>query len=58
MTQPTFRNGTAAADARIAAGHPFAAHLRRAAAVEQANPHHVWTPEDGPPPNSQAKSPT
>jgi 4,5-DOPA dioxygenase extradiol len=50
MTHITI-NGTAAADARIDAGHPFAAHLRRAAAVEQANPHHLWTPEDGPLPS-------
>ncbi|MEQ3552119.1 class III extradiol ring-cleavage dioxygenase [Pseudonocardia nematodicida] len=34
---------TAAADARIPGTHPFAAHLRRAA----AQPHRPWTPEDG-----------
>jgi 4,5-DOPA dioxygenase extradiol len=44
MTAP---GTTAAADARIPARHPFAAHLRRAAAVEQVDPHRLWTPEDG-----------
>jgi 4,5-DOPA dioxygenase extradiol len=39
---------TAAADARIPASHPFAAHLQHAAAVEAASPHRAWTPEDGP----------
>jgi 4,5-DOPA dioxygenase extradiol len=38
---------TAAADARIPAGHPFAAHLRRAAAAERAAAHRDWTPADG-----------
>ncbi|GAA3183925.1 class III extradiol ring-cleavage dioxygenase [Blastococcus jejuensis] len=42
---------TAVADARIPAQHPFAAHLRRAAAVEEAAPHALWTPEDGPLPS-------
>ncbi|HEV7148910.1 MAG TPA: class III extradiol ring-cleavage dioxygenase [Pedococcus sp.] len=51
MTAPPFRNGTAAADARISPAHPFAAHLRRAAAAERANSHRVWTPEDGPMPS-------
>lgn len=39
------------ADARIPAQHPFAAHLRRAASAEQAAPHALWTPEDGPLPS-------
>jgi 4,5-DOPA dioxygenase extradiol len=39
---------TAAADARIPAGHPFAAHLRRVAAL---GPHREWTPQDGPLPS-------
>jgi 4,5-DOPA dioxygenase extradiol len=39
---------TAAADALIPASHPFAAHLRRAAALEARAPHRPWTPEDGP----------
>jgi len=39
---------TAAADALIPAGHPFAAHLLRAAA---AGEHRPWTPEDGPLPS-------
>lgn len=38
---------TATADARIPAGHPFAAHLSRVAALEQADPHRAWTPADG-----------
>lgn len=46
MTTPT-----AIADARIPATHPFAAHLRRAAAVEAEQPHRLWTPEDGPLPS-------
>ena len=39
---------TAAADALIPAGHPFAAHLLRAAS---AGEHRSWTPEDGPLPS-------
>jgi 4,5-DOPA dioxygenase extradiol len=39
---------TALADARIPAAHPFAAHLRRAAAAEADAPHRPWTPADGP----------
>jgi 4,5-DOPA dioxygenase extradiol len=39
---------TAAADARIPAAHPFAAHLRRAAALDAEQPHRAWTPQDGP----------
>src|SRR5215217_9618896 len=49
MTAPV--STTAAADATIPASHPFAAHLRRAAAAEQAAPHLLWTPEDGPLPS-------
>ncbi|MGY1708481.1 dioxygenase [Geodermatophilus sp. SYSU D00758] len=44
----TTPSATAAADARIPAAHPFAAHLRRAAA---AGPHRAWTPGDGPLPS-------
>lgn len=51
MTDPAYRNGTAAADARIDVRHLFAAHLRRAAAVETAHAHQVWTAEDGPLPS-------
>jgi 4,5-DOPA dioxygenase extradiol len=47
MTSSDARTTTAAADARIPSAHPFAAHLRRAAAAERANPHRLWTPEDG-----------
>jgi len=36
---------TAAADAMIPAQHPFAGHLRNAAA--ERSPHALWTPEDG-----------
>ncbi len=42
---------TAGADARIPSGHPFAEHLRRAAAAEAAQPHALWTPQDGPLPS-------
>ena len=42
---------TAAADARIRADHPFAAHLRRAADAERAGAHALWTPDDGPLPS-------
>ncbi len=42
---------TQAADARIPAAHPFAQHLRRAAAAEQQAAHRVWTPQDGPLPS-------
>ena len=44
-------SSTAAADARIPAEHPFAAHLRRSAALEAVTPHRAWTPEDGPLPS-------
>src|SRR5881398_2612339 len=46
MTSPRSTT-TALADAHIPAAHPFAAHLRRAAEIEQAAPHRLWTPEDG-----------
>ena len=49
MTTPP--GTTAVADARIPAAHPFAAHLRRVAALEAEQPHRVWTPEDGPLPS-------
>ena len=42
---------TAAADALVPAAHPFAGHLRRTAAAEQAAPHRMWTPDDGPLPS-------
>lgn len=51
MTSPPVRNRTAVADARIDAAHPFAGHLRRAAAAERASAHGGWTPEDGPMPS-------
>ncbi|SFC84819.1 Aromatic ring-opening dioxygenase, catalytic subunit, LigB family [Nocardioides terrae] len=41
---------TAEADALIPASHPFAQHVRRAAALEAAGPHRPWTPADGPMP--------
>ena len=44
-------SATAAADGRIPAQHPFAAHLRRAAVAERAAAHRLWTPEDGPLPS-------
>lgn len=50
MTAPR-TTSTAAADARIPAEHPFAAHLRRAADLQAAEPHRPWTPEDGPLPS-------
>jgi 4,5-DOPA dioxygenase extradiol len=39
------------ADTRIPAGHPFAGHLRRVAALEAEQPHRPWTPGDGPLPS-------
>ena len=57
MTSPTapsdnaVPSSTAAADRRIPAHHPFAAHLRRAAAAERAGAHRLWTPDDGPLPS-------
>ena len=47
MTAPAASRTTAAADLRIPPQHPFATHLRRAADAERANPHRLWTPEDG-----------
>jgi 4,5-DOPA dioxygenase extradiol len=41
-------SSTALADARIPHRHPFVSHLRHTAATEQAAPHQLWTPEDGP----------
>jgi 4,5-DOPA dioxygenase extradiol len=46
MTTPALTT-TAAADANIPAGHPFAAHLRTVAALDYASPHQEWTPQDG-----------
>ncbi len=43
----TVLTSTQAADARIAAAHPFAAHLQRAGAAEREAPHQLWTPQDG-----------
>jgi hypothetical protein len=48
-------SATVAADARIHARHPFATHLRRDAAAEQAAAHRVWTPADGPLPSRPAR---
>ncbi|WP_028661166.1 dioxygenase family protein [Nocardioides insulae] len=42
---------TRAADSLIPAEHPFAAHLRTAAAARAARPHAPWTPADGPLPS-------
>jgi len=42
---------TARADARIPHAHPFATHLRRAAAAEQVDPHRPWRQQDGPLPS-------
>jgi 4,5-DOPA dioxygenase extradiol len=44
---PNTTSSTAAADARIPASHPFAEHLRRAAAAENEQAHRLWSPEDG-----------
>src|ERR1019366_1003181 len=49
MTSPAAT--TAAADRRIPAQHPFAAHLRRAADEERAAAHRLWTSGDGPLPS-------
>jgi len=51
MTSTGARSTTAAADRRIPAHHPFAAHLRRAAVAERAVTHRAWTAEDGPLPS-------
>ena len=51
MTDAAAPSTTARADALIPAQHPFAAHLRRAAAAEHSAPHRLWTPEDGPLPS-------
>ena len=51
MTSTGASSGTAAADRRIPAQHPFAAHLRRAAVAERAATHGAWTAEDGPLPS-------
>ncbi|GAW50906.1 MULTISPECIES: dioxygenase [unclassified Nocardioides] len=51
MTTVPSSSTTALADARIPAGHPFAAHLRRVAEAERRAPHALWTPEDGPLPS-------
>ena len=51
MTSPAGRGTTAAADLRIPARHPFAAHLRRAADAERASAHRLWTPDDEPLPS-------
>lgn len=42
---------TAVADARIPVQHPFAEHLRQAASIESADPHRLWSPDDGPLPS-------
>ena len=47
MTTPASPT-TAAADARIPADHPFAAHLRHVADLNATAPHQAWTPEQGP----------
>jgi 4,5-DOPA dioxygenase extradiol len=47
MTPPAGPSTTAAADALVPAQHPFAEHLRRAAAAEGTETHRPWTPEDG-----------
>jgi 4,5-DOPA dioxygenase extradiol len=51
MSPSTAPAATAAADARIPGDHPFAAHLRRARALEAEQPHRPWTPDDGPLPS-------
>ena len=50
MTAPA-PTTTAIADARIPSTHPFSAHLRHVAALESADPHRAWTPQDGPLPS-------
>lgn len=41
---------TAAADALLPPGHPFVAHLARAAQAQAVEPHRAWTPQEGPMP--------
>jgi 4,5-DOPA dioxygenase extradiol len=40
-------SSTQLADAQIPAAHPFARHRGHANAVEAADPHRAWTPQDG-----------
>ncbi len=42
------RSTTAAADAMIPVGHPFAQHLAHVRTLEAVDPHREWTPADGP----------
>ena len=42
---------TAAADARIRRDHPFAEHLHHVDALDRAEAHRAWAPEDGPLPS-------
>lgn len=51
MTTSEPTSSTATADALLPVEHPFSAHLRRAAAVQQAEPHRRWTADDGPLPS-------
>ena len=49
---PTTHPGRAAvAHDRLPVDHPFAQHVRRASALEAADPHRRWSPDDGPLPS-------
>ena len=51
MTNSTASATTVAADALLPVTHPFAGHLRHAAAVAAVERHPLWTPDDGPLPS-------
>ena len=51
MTDRPAPSRTAQADALVPASHPFAQHLRAAAAAERDAPHRVWAPGDPPLPS-------
>jgi len=49
---PSARQGRAAVvDGAVPHDHPFAEHVRRVNALEAADPHRPWSPEDGPLPS-------
>ena len=44
---PSSASTTALADSRIPPDHPLSRHLARARSAQAADPHALWTPEDG-----------
>ena len=51
MSSPPVPSRTSLADALVPGRHPFAQHLRAAAAAERDTPHRAWTPGDRPLPS-------